>query len=245
VDEHRNGRLDGKVVLVAGGAGNIGREIVAAMLAAGAAVAVPSRDPERLAQLESSAGGAGERERLLTIQAEVSAPDGAEHVRDQVVASLGGLDAVAAAVGGWWQGAPLWEVPVDTFDRVLASNLRSHFVIARTFMPVLLDRPGSSYTFVNGTAAENPTPNAGPASVAAAAQLMLMRTLAAETRSARVRVNLLLLGPVLTAARRGEQHPDWITGQEVGELAAFLASDRARMISGSVLHLPRRPEPAS
>jgi 3-oxoacyl-[acyl-carrier protein] reductase len=240
VEAQRTGGLDGKVALVAGGAGNIGREIVAAMLAEGAAVAVPSRDPDRLGRLEELDGA---RERLLTIQAEVSAPDGAEHIRDQVVARFGGLDAVAAAVGGWWQGAPLWEVPVDTFDRVLANNLRSHFVIARTFLPLLLDTDGASYTLINGTAAEDPTPNAGPASVAAAAQLMLMRTLAAETREARVRVNLLLLGPVMTAARSGEQHPNWITGQEVGEMAAFLASGRARMISGSVIHLPQRPEP--
>jgi len=71
-----------------------------------------------------------------------------------------------------------------------------------------------------------------------------MRTLAAEARGHAVRVNLLLLGPVRTAARGGGR-PEWLTSAEVGAMAAWLASARAGMVSGSVLRLLERPAPAT
>lgn len=231
--------LDGKVLLVAGGAGRVGTGITAALLGQGATVVVPSRRPEALARLrERTADAAGT---LVTLDGDVGQPEGAERIRDQVTARFGALDGAAAAVGGWWQGPVLWETPVAELDRVAAANVRTHFVIARTFLPLLLDRPGASYTLISGTAAEEPSPKAGLSSVTGAAVVMLMRTLAAEARGHAVRVNLLMLGPV---ARGDTSPPTWLTAQEVGETAAWLAASRGRMVSGSILRLTERPPPA-
>jgi NAD(P)-dependent dehydrogenase (short-subunit alcohol dehydrogenase family) len=244
------GELAGKVALVAGGAGNVGGGIVEAMLAAGAVVVVPSRSPERLAALRDRVGGMGSGTgtaagggRLDGVLGDVGTPEGAELVRDEVLTRHGAVDAVVAAVGGWWQGSALWETPVEEFDRVLASNLRPHFLLARALLPGMLDRRGTSYTMIAGDAAEQPVPRSGLASIAAAAHLMLMRTLAAEAKGHAVRVNLLLLGPVRTPARGGRGRPEWLTSADVGAMAAWLASDRASMVSGSVLRLLDRPEP--
>jgi 3-oxoacyl-[acyl-carrier protein] reductase len=237
------GDLEGKVAVVAGGAGGIGGGIVAAMLAAGATVVVPSRGEGRLAALRERVGEAA-GDRLVTVVGDVGTPDGVDQVRDAVLRRAGAVDAVVAAVGGWWQGPVVWETPVEEFDRVLAANLRPHFLLARAMLPVMVDRDGASYTMISGDAAERPVPRSGLASVASAAQLMLMRTIAAEARSHAVRVNLLLLGPVRTPARGTGGRPEWLTSAEVGEIAAWLASDRARMVSGTVLRLPERPPPA-
>jgi len=231
--------LAGRVALVAGGAGHIGGGIAEAMLAGGATVVVPSRDPGRVATLRERLGAvAGDR--LAALVGDVGTPDGAERVRDEVLGRFGAVDAVAAAVGGWWQGPVVWETPVEEFDRVLAANLRPHFLLARAMLPAMVDRPGASYTIINGDAAERPVVRSGLASVTAAAQLMLMRTLAAEARGHAVRVNLLLLGPVRAP---GRGRPEWLTTAEVGAMAAWLASDAARMVSGSILRLPERPPP--
>jgi 3-oxoacyl-[acyl-carrier protein] reductase len=228
--------LAGKVALVAGGTGHVGGGIAEAMLAAGATVVVPSRDPDRVGALRERLGAAGDR--LATLVGDVGTPDGAERVRDEVLDRFGAVDAVAAAVGGWWQGPVVWETPVEEFDRVLAANLRPHFLLARAMLPAMVDRRGASYTIINGDAAEQPVVRSGLASVAAAAQLMLMRTLAAEARGHAVRVNLLLLGPVRAP---GRGRPEWLTSAEVGAMAAWLASEAARMVSGSVIRLPERP----
>jgi 3-oxoacyl-[acyl-carrier protein] reductase len=207
---------------------------VGALLAEGARVVVPGRDAGRLAALRDRAGdGAG---RLVTIEGDIADPADADRVRDLA----GPLDAVAVAVGGWWSGPPLWVVEPGDWDAVLARNTRSHFMIARALMPGLLDRPGTSWTAISGTAAEEPAAGSSLASVSSAATLMLTRTLAAEARDALVRVNALVLSTV-----RGAQggKPEWLTADEVGRVVAWLASEAASMVDGSVIRLPGRPDP--
>ncbi len=99
--------------------------------------------------------------------------DGAR-VRDRVAATVGRPDAVVASLGGW-QPAPslIAAQPADP-RRVLEGNLLAHFVVARTFLPLLLDR-GGSYTFINGPAASQPVPQSGLVSVSTAGQVMLAR----------------------------------------------------------------------
>ena len=243
------GWLDGKAIMVAGGAGNIGRDIVRHLLSAGATVVVPSRNRPRIDQLvayltnfEGEPTRTTLDERLRTIQADIGRPDGAEQLRQEVDETIGALDGVVAAVGGWQQGAPLWEVALDDFQAVLSNNLVAHWVIARTFVPVLAKQPASTYTLIGGDADEDPVPGAGPVCMAGAAQLMMMRTLVAELRERTipVRVNQLILGPVMTAARTSGR-PEWITSGEVGEVVSWLASDNARMVSGTTIHLLQRP----
>lgn len=233
--------LEGRVMLVAGGAGRVGTGITRALLRQGATVVVPSRRADALARLREATTTSGGT--LLTVEGDVGRPDGAERVRGQVAERAGALDGVVAAVGGWWQGPVLWEASADELSRVAAANVLTHFVIARTFLPQLLDRPGASYAFISGSAAEEPTPKAGFSSITGAAVVMLMRTLAAEARGRAVRINLLMLGAVAPA---GAASPSaQLTAGEVGDTVAWLASDRGRMVSGAILRLFERPPPAT
>jgi 3-oxoacyl-[acyl-carrier protein] reductase len=229
--------LDGRIALVAGGTGRIGRGVVAALLGSGASVVAVGRDPEQLAEIGD---GTDAGDRLLLADGDLTDPGEADRIRTAAVERFGGLDSVVAAVGGWWQGPPVWEIDPETWDSITNRNVRSHFVIARSMIPTLLDRPGASYTFINGTAAESPTPGAALASITSAATLMLMRSLAAEAADHPVRVNALVLNPIATSAKMVEQHPDWLTPADVGAMAAWLASDEAAMVDGSAIHLNGR-----
>lgn len=233
--------LRGKVALVAGGAGEVGEGIVRVFLQSGATVVVPSRSEERLANLRRRVAGAAD-ERLVTLTASVGTEDGAATVRDAIARHCGPLDAVVASLGGWWQGKPLVDVPLDTWQRVLAGGLTTHFNVARTFLPRLADRPGASYTFINGGAAEFPVALSGPVSIVAAAQLMMKNVLAEEMSDCHVRINTLLLNtPILTRSRpQGE--PEWLTADEAGLYAAYLASDRAADVRGKTIRLYQRAQ---
>jgi 3-oxoacyl-[acyl-carrier protein] reductase len=231
--------LQDKVALVAGGGGHIGEGVVRAFLERGARVAVPSREEDKLVALRKRLGPLG-GERLLTLTGEVAKPEEAERVRAEVERALGPLDAVVASVGGWWQGPPLTQVPVETWHRVLDNNLTSHFILARAFLPGLSRRAGSSYTLINGTAAEEAVARSGLASIAAAANLMLARVLIAEHKGTPVRINALVLGSIHTR-RVPDAPPEWLTPDEVGTFCAYLASEEGRMVSGGVHHLVERP----
>lgn len=230
--------LEGRVAVVAGGAGGVGEGIVEGFLDAGATVIVPSRSADRLAALSARLPSP----RLVKLETDIGVVDQAEQLRDHVLREYGRLDTVVACVGGWWQGEPLVEVDLGTWQRVLTANLTTHFVLARTFVPVLASRPGTSYQMVCGDADVNPIAGAALPSVTAAGVMALFRSLVLEQIGASVRINVLYLGPVTTRKHAGGS--DRITAAEVGAHAAYLASDAGAMVAGSVVQLARRPASA-
>ena len=236
--------LAGQTVLVAGGAGAVGGGLVQGLLAADATVVVSSREEERLAALQERLAQAGldgaALDRFVPLVGNVGTLKGAESVRDQVVERLGRLDHAVASLGGWWAGAPLVELSIGDWRRVLDDTLTAHFTAARTFLPVVAAHPGGSYTFVVGPAGETPVAGSAPVSVAAAGLMMLKRAFAQELRHTGVRVNEVMIYPPL--ARGGDDAPpdgEPITAAEVGAFLAFLASPSAHA-SPETIRLPNR-----
>jgi NAD(P)-dependent dehydrogenase (short-subunit alcohol dehydrogenase family) len=240
--------LHGRSYVVAGGAGGVGEGIVRALLGAGARVVVPSRERSRLealrARITADAPDAPENPRLELVQTDVGDVAECERLRDDQLRH-GPLHGVVSAIGGWWQGAPLARAPVDDWDRVLRNNLRTPWIVARTFVEALQATPGATYTSINGSAALEPVIDAGPSSVASAALLMMARVLAAEAKGTNLRVNTLVLGPIRTRNTRGPGMPEWLTADEVGAYVAHLVSDAGRMVSGAVVSLLERPSPGA
>ncbi len=228
--------LAGRVALVAGGAGAIGEGVVRAFLNLGARVVVPSRQAERLASLRERLGHPPGLHGLVS---DIANLGGAERLVGSVAENVGPLDAVVAAVGGWWQNSLLVEVDPDEWTRVLDANLTTHFLLARALVPALRDRPGASYQMVIGDTAESPVPGASLSTVTAAGVLGLFRALSAEEPN--VRVNSLYLGPVITRSRP-KGPPEWLTADEVGAYSAWLATEAAAEIRGQLL---RPPKPAA
>ncbi len=212
-----------KRVLVAGGAGGVGEGIVRQLLARGHAAIVPSRSAAKLAELRARLG-LGERDpRLTTIAGDVGDVAGAAAVRDRALAEFGALDAAIASLGGWWSGEPLTRIPPEVFDTVMNEMLRTHFVFARTFVPVLQAQGYGRYIGIGGDAADIAIPLSGPVCMAAAAQAMMTRVMRLEIPEPAVDIlELLVEGPVRTRYNDGVAAAAWISADEIGAVAADL-----------------------
>ena len=216
---------DVRNVLVAGGAGGVGEGIVRALLASVPDVRViaTSRSADRLAMLESRLGAYADVNRLIGIVGDAGHSLGADAIRDRIRAEVGQLDIAIPSLGGWWEGGALLDVDLATWDAVMLEMLDIHFVFARTFVPELQRRPGGWYLAIGGGAAFFPVPNASIVSIAAAAQLMMTRALAAENKRGDVRITELVVnGPVRTRDSETMAQPDWITAEDVGTVVADL-----------------------
>lgn len=234
------GKLDGKTALIAGGTGGVGEGIVRTFLNEGATVVVPSRSDDRLQQLVDQLDNSA-TEHLMPIVGDFSDTEAAEELRHQILNKVGQLDAVVASLNGRWnEDVPLVKTSLDDWRRMIDSNLTAHFIAAKTFLPVL-DR-GSSYTLIGGGAALKAMPNYGPVCIPAAAEVMLTQVLIEEMKGSGVRINEVILNSyILTRERDGTGHPEWITADEVGRYTAWLASDEASMVSGTIIHLNEHP----
>ncbi|MEO0405881.1 MAG: SDR family oxidoreductase [Cyanobacteria bacterium P01_A01_bin.135] len=230
--------LDRKVVFVAGGAGSVGEGLVRSLLAAGATVFTTSRKQEKLDTLRSRLSGV-ETNRLIGIVGGLGDFEKAETLRDQITAQCDRLDAVVASLGSTWDaGLPMVQVSMDDWQKYLFTNLTTHFVCARTFLPLLAQQQGSSYTFLGGGAAETTIPNYSLVGIPAAAQLMMAKVLMQEMKDSPVRINEVMVNSLVNTRNSAEQaQPQWITADEIGDYVAWLISDEAYMMRSSVPHL--------
>jgi gluconate 5-dehydrogenase len=132
-------RLDGRVVLVAGGAGGIGTAICEAVAAHGATVIATSRSSERAEAVAASireAGGSVEGIGLDPLATATVAPAVSE-----IAARFGGIDVLVNCVGGHIE-APAVEYTEADWDHIVDLNLKSAFFLSQAVARAQLERGG-------------------------------------------------------------------------------------------------------
>ncbi len=124
-DELARFRLEGKVAVVSGGTGAIGRRIALALAGAGAKVAVLGRSANQATDLAEECQALGSE--AVLINADVTRKEDADRAIEEAVARFGSVDIMVNAVGGGAGTAlhPAEEYPEAEFDRIMDLNLRS------------------------------------------------------------------------------------------------------------------------
>ena len=239
-------KLAGKIAYIAGGTGNVGEGIVRAFLKEGATVITSSRKQENLQQLRELLKDT-DTDRLITMTADLGDITSTEQLRDEILDKCECLDAVVASIGGTWhRNVPMTEVSMDEWQKFLFTNLTTHFVTARTFLPVLAKNKGSSYTFLGGGAANTTIPNYSVVAIPAAGQLMMAKVVMEEMADSGVRINQVIANSLVnTRASQDKAQPSWLTADEIGEYIAWLASDEGKVANGTVPILQKEVNPFS
>lgn len=227
----------GKVALVAGGAGGLGRAVSLAFLREGAKVVVPwyieaEFDALRTAAAEHASALEGER-LDMTDEAAV-----AGFVAD-LVARHGRLDAVVNTIGGYAGGIKLWEMETQTFANMMALNLRAGFMLARAVMPAMVKQGYGSLVNVAARAAFDHAAGATAYAASKSAALAMIDCLAADAKGTGVRVNSILPSIIDTLANRRAM-PDadfdaWPKPEDIARVILFLSSDAAKTIHGAAV----------
>lgn len=238
------GSLDEKIVLVLGGAGNIGGNIVRGALRAGATVIATSREVQRFDRLNRFIE-TGDKTRLMTLVGDVGDEADILRLRDEIMERFGQLDAVIASLGGGMEAQQLVDMSLNVWNEVLHNNLASHFLAAKTFLPLLLERKQGAYLLISGYGGEMSWPRSAPVSIAAAGVISLGRNLAAENTQSGVRIKpmVLVTGEQLWSQFDGQ--PGAYRGEDVGDFMAWLASDAGREAEAEVLHFVTNWEKAN
>jgi NAD(P)-dependent dehydrogenase (short-subunit alcohol dehydrogenase family) len=223
----------GKVALVAGGTGGLGRAVSLAFLEEGAKVVVPYRSEAEFAALRSAAAG---REAQL-IGRMVDVLD--ESAVMKLVEEVGRIDVMVNTVGGYAGGVELWKLETATFDRMLNLNLRTGYVLARAVVPGMLKQGHGAIVNVCAKAAVDHAAGASAYAASKAASLALMDSLAADTKGTGVRVNSILPSIIDTQANR-QAMPDanyavWPKPEEIARVILFLCSDAAKVVHGTAV----------
>ena len=235
--------FEGRVVIVSGGTGGLGRAVSRAFLDAGATVVVTFRVAAEFDELAKDAGAA--KSRLNGLHVDVTDETEARRLVDGVIAQHGRLDALVNAVGGYTGGTKLWEVAADALDRMLALNLRSGYALARAAVPAMLKQGQGAIVNIAAKAGVDPPGGAAAYAASKAAALALMDSLAADLAGTGVRVNSVLPSIIDTEANRKAMptadFAKWPKPDDIARVILFLCSADAKVIHGASIPVYGNP----
>ena len=228
--------FSGRVALVTGAAGNLGRAVAVAFHLAGARTVLVDRDATRLQQVFPDLEGS--RDHLVVEEGvDLTAPGALDGIVTQAVELFGRLDILVNAVGGFRAGTPVHETPLETWDMLLDLNLRTSLVAARAVIPTMLRQRYGKIVTVAARAAGAGAANMAAYSAAKAAVVRLTESMAAELKGSGINVNCVLPGTLDTAQNRqerpGADHSTWVAPEAVADVVLFLASGAARAVVGA------------
>ena len=230
-------RFSGKVALVAGGTGGLGRAVSLAFLEEDAKVVVTYRKQEEFDALGSTAGAHGAR--LEGQSVDVTDEGAVRQLIERVLAQHGRLDALVNTVGGYAGGVKLWQLDRKVFDQMLALNLRSGYALSRAAVPAMLKQGRGAIVNVAAKAAFDHAAGAAAYAASKAAAVALMDSLAADVKGTGVRVNSILPSIIDTEANRKAMpkadFAKWPKPEDIARVILFLCSDDARVIHGATL----------
>jgi len=183
-------------VLVTGGTSGLGRAMAAALVKAGARVAVTGRDRRRA---EATAGEIGAIGIELDVRNEPSVLAGVQAVYEQ----LGGVDVLVSNAGIGMRTVnsrfmtdpqPFWEVSPDGFRNVVKTKLTGGFLVARAVVPRMLDAGSGRVVVISMNEQTMTRGGFVPYGPAGAGLEALARVMAADLAGTPVTVNILLPG---------------------------------------------------
>ena len=241
--------LNGRVGLVTGAGGGIGREIARRLAREGMTVAVLDRDGAAAQSVAVEIAGFG-------VTADVTSSDEVQRAVDVVLSRCEKIDVLVNNAGVAWMG-PVLEMPLDALQSMLRVNVEGVFIVSRAVLPHMIARRAGS--IVNLASWAGKTGNAYFAGYSASkfAVVGLTQALAREMAPHGVRVNAICPGIVVDTAMRtaieaqqrhygfpetAEREKSIPLGRvsvpdDVARIAAFLSSDESSYMTGESINL--------
>jgi NAD(P)-dependent dehydrogenase (short-subunit alcohol dehydrogenase family) len=217
--------MQGKVIVITGGLGALGRAVVGAGKAAGAKVAALDR-----------VSGASEADLLLG-GVDIADPVSAKRAMDEVAEKLGGVDGLANIAGGF-TFAKLGDGGPDPWEAMYRINVATAVGASYAALPHLKAR-GGAIVNVAAAAAAKAAGGMGPYAASKSDVLRLTESLAEELKDQGVRVNAVSPTTLDTAANRADMpkadFSRWVQPADLAAVMLFLLSDAAKAVTGANL----------
>lgn len=216
---------NGKIVVITGAAGTLGRAATEFFADAGATVAlldVAAIDGPHYAR-----------------QCDLTDADACREAVAAIVADVGPIDVLANIAGGFAMGESVHETSADTWQHMMDLNAHTVLNMARAVVPGMLERRGGWIVNVGAPPGNHGVAQLGAYSVSKGAVIRLTEAMAAELREQGINVNCVLPTIIDTPPNR-EAMPDadfdkWVKPEALAKVIGFLASSDADPVHGAAL----------
>jgi NAD(P)-dependent dehydrogenase (short-subunit alcohol dehydrogenase family) len=241
--------LSGKVAIVTGSSRGIGRAIAEGLAEQGARVVISSRKQDACDAVAVAINEKHGQGQAIAIAASISDKQALQHLVDETRAQLGRIDILVCNAASNPYYGPMAGITDDQFRKILDNNVVANHWLVQMAAPDMLERGTGSIIIVSSVGGLTSSTVIGAYNISKAADLQLVRNLAAEFGPQGVRVNAIAPGLVRTDfARALWENPEILKRvtsvaalKRIGEpnelagAAIFLASDASSFVTGQTL----------
>lgn len=228
--------FSGKIALITGAAGNLGRTTAQLFQDSGANLVLSDLKKK---SLQEHYAQWQDRADILLVPSDLNDEHSVQKLADEAISHFGRIDVLANIAGGFKMGPSLHDTPIEDWNFLLDMNARSIFLTSRAVIPAMLRQGAGRIISVSARAAREGKANMGPYCVSKAAVITLTETLAAEHKFDNINVNCILPGTIDTPQNR-QAMPDanfsnWVPTTDLANVILFLASDESRSVTGAAI----------
>lgn len=152
-------KLEGKVAIVTGGGTGIGKGIATSLAAEGAKTVIAARNAERLNRAAQEIKNLGST--VIAIPTDVTDEAQVSHLFERTLDLFHRVDILVNNAGAT-DGGPLTELSTDTWDKVIATNLRGPFLCTRSAMQIMKTQKSGRILNIGSISAQRPRFNSAP-----------------------------------------------------------------------------------
>lgn len=240
-----------QIAVVTGAGQGIGKGVARQLLAVGAKVIFIGRHLDKLeiaAKELADECGISRTERTLCIQADVTELNQIESFVQQIIEHFGRID-ILCNNAGISKEMPLVEMPIEVFDQIMATNMRSVMLVTKAILPGMIQQKYGRIVNIGSGAAIRGLPGSTAYSSSKAALVALTQSLGDEIRNNMkirdIRINAICPGPVDTELFQKSERREFILNaggditsvDEMGYAAVYLASELSGVMNSQVLVL--------
>lgn len=224
-------KLQGKVAVITGAAGHLGRAVAARLGQDGAHLVLLDKQPPCATQF----AGLGS---VAVCQADLLDPDPLSAALQEAVAPWGRVDLLCHIAGGFRMGSAVHETPLQDWRFLMDLNATSLINITHAVVP-RMPQGGGRIVTVGAAAAMRGKALMGAYCASKSSLIRLTESLSAELLERNINVNCVLPSIIDTPENRAAM-PDadparWVAPQALADVVAFLCSDMARAIHGAAI----------
>ena len=228
--------LEERLAIIIGGTGALGRTVAKTFANAGAKLSIPYIVDGEAALIQKELGSLMSRVNLSKVDMFNSME--VQNFVKQTAGKFGGrIDILVNLIGGYFGGRNIHETEEKDWDSIINLNLKSHYLSCKAVIPIMLERKYGRIVNVASESALRGEATLGVYSISKSGVVRLTETIADEYRQSGITANAVLPRIIDTPANR-KAMPDadygkWPTPEDVANLILFLASDKARTITGA------------
>ena len=242
-------RFKNKTVVVTGSSRSIGKSIAHQCALHGANVIISSRKLDACKKTANEINNEVENEVAFPIAANISDASQLDLLVESTRKKLGKIDVlICNAATNPFMGSML-DMPSEKFDKVMNNNIKSNQVLCNLVLPEMIDRNDGAIIIISSIAAIKGSPILGAYNISKAADVMIVKNIAAEFGNKNIRANSIAPGLIKTDfAKALWENPDILKAvlsttpmQRIGEpneiagVAVMLASDAGNYINGQTI----------